>query len=98
MIVDLDEAAIAESRMFTEELVRLLGEAPPVYSVSPEVSREARREGRGLLPPPVFLPQARELTIPTRSGEMRMRVLAPEQDAAGVYLHLHGGGWVLRPL
>jgi acetyl esterase len=94
VIVDLDAAAIAESKVFTEELVRLLADDPPVYTVPPEESRRARREGRGLLPPPVFLPQARELTVSARSGEMRLRVLAPEQEAAGVYLHLHGGGWV----
>jgi acetyl esterase/lipase len=94
VIVDPDEAAIAESKVFTEELVRLLADDPPVYAVPPEVSRQARREGRGLLPPPVFLPHARDLVIPARSGELRLRVLAPEEEAAGVYLHLHGGGWV----
>lgn len=95
MIVDPDEAAIAESRVFTEELVRLLADEPPIYAVPAEVSRRARREGRSLLPPPLFLPQARDLAIPARSGELRVRVLAPEEEAAGVYLHLHGGGWVV---
>ena len=95
MIVDLDQAAIAESRKFTETLVQLLADEPAVYTVPPDVSRRVRREGRGPLPPPVFLPQARDLTIPARSGELRLRVLAPEGDATGVYLHIHGGGWVL---
>jgi acetyl esterase len=94
VIDGLDDAAIAESRVFTEELVRLLADDPPVYAMPPEVSRKARREGRSILPPPVFLPQARDLTIPTRSGERRARVLAPEGEAAGAYLHFHGGGWV----
>jgi acetyl esterase len=94
VIVDLDDAAIAESKVFTEELVRLLAEDPPVYTLPPEVSRRARREGRSLLPPPVFLPQARDVSIPARSGQLRLRVLAPEQEATGVYLHIHGGGWV----
>jgi acetyl esterase len=94
LIDGLDDAAIAESRVFTEELTRLLADEPPVYAVPPEASRRARREGRGPLPPPEFLPQARDLSIPTRSGERRLRVLAPEQEAAGLYLHFHGGGWV----
>jgi acetyl esterase/lipase len=94
VIVDLDDAAIAESKVFTEELVRLLAEDPPVYTVPPEISRRVRREGRGILPPPVFLPQAHDLTIAARSGELRVRVLAPEDEATGLYLHLHGGGWV----
>ncbi len=68
MIVDLDEAAVAESKVFTEELVRLLADDPPVYTVPPEVSRQARREGRSILPPPVFLPQARDLVDPGALG------------------------------
>jgi acetyl esterase len=93
-MVDLDDAAIAESKVFTEELVRLLAEDPPVYTVPHEISRRARREGRSILPAPVFLPQAHDLTIAARSGELRVRVLAPKDEATGVYLHLHGGGWV----
>jgi acetyl esterase len=90
----LHEAAIAESRSFTEALVELLADEPPVYTVSPDVSRRARREGRSLLPPPQFLPHARDLTIPARSGDLRLRLLLPEREAAGAYLHIHGGGWV----
>jgi acetyl esterase len=33
--------------------------------------------------------------MPTRGGSIRIRVLAPEAEVVGVYLHLHGGGWVL---
>jgi acetyl esterase len=94
VIVELDEAAIAESRTFTAALVELLAGEPSVYDLPPEVSRRARREGRSLLPPPVFLEHARDLTIPARSGELRLRVLAPEEEATGGYLHIHGGGWV----
>ena len=34
------------------------------------------------------------MTIPTRGGEIRLRVLAPDRTV-GAYLHIHGGGWVL---
>ncbi len=67
----------------------------PVCDVPPEVSRRVRREGRGIWPPPEFLPQARDQVIPGRDGEIRLRVLRPEREATGVYFHLHGGGWVL---
>jgi len=43
----------------------------------------------------VFLSQARDLSVRARSGAIRVRVLAPEEKATGVYLHIHGGGWVL---
>jgi acetyl esterase len=91
----LDEAALAEMRAFNEELERLIASQELVNKVPPEVSRRIRREGRGIFPGPVFLPQARELTIPGRGGEIRLRILAPEEEVTGVYLHIHGGGWVL---
>jgi acetyl esterase len=91
----LDEAALAESRAFNDWLTRVLAEQPSAHTVPPEVTRLARREGRSIWPQPVFLPQARELAVPARSGDVRVRVLAPEGEATGVYLHFHGGGWVL---
>jgi acetyl esterase len=91
----LDEAALAETRAFNEEIAFRLSQQPSVHTVPPEDARQARREGRSVFPPLEFLPQARDITVPTRHGEIRLRVLAPEGEAAGVYLHIHGGGWVL---
>ena len=91
----LDEATLAEARSFNEALAEVLAEQPQVHSVPPERSRRARREGRSVWPKPVFLSQARDLSVHARSGAIRMRVLAPEEKATGVYLHIHGGGWVL---
>jgi acetyl esterase len=94
--VTIDEAMLAESRAFNEMLEQLLAaEEQSVDQVPPEVSRTARREGRSIFPPPIFLPQAREIVAPTRAGETRVRVLAPEEEATGLYIHIHGGGWVL---
>ena len=95
MTAVLDDTALAESRAFNEELERLLATQPSAHTVPPEVTRRARREGRSIWPQPVFLPQARELRVPTRAGEIRVRILSPETAATGVYVHLHGGGWVL---
>jgi acetyl esterase/lipase len=91
----LDEATLAEARSFNEALAEVLAQQPQVHTVPPERSRRARREGRSVWPQPVFLPQARDLSIRARSGAIRVRVLAPEEKATGVYLHIHGGGWVL---
>jgi acetyl esterase len=87
---------LAETRAFNAELEPLLAAAPTIVDHSPTEVRRARREGQGPYPPPmVFLPEARDHTIPGRHGDIRLRVLSPEQDALGVYLHLHGGGWVV---
>ena len=66
-----------------------------MHTLPPEVVRQGRRDGKSVFPPLEFVPHARDMTIPTRNGEIRLRVLAPEGEAAGVYLHIHGGGWVL---
>jgi len=86
--------ALAEMRAFNERLAEQLATLPPVHLAPVEETRAARREGRGWLPPPVFLPQARDVTIPARGGDLRLRVLPPEGEARGLYLHCHGGGFV----
>lgn len=87
--------ALAEAREFNAKLEALLAAQPSITTLPPAVTRRVRREGRGIFPPPVFLPEARDLTIPARSGTLRLRVVAPKGAARGVYLHLHGGGWTL---
>jgi acetyl esterase len=87
--------ALAEARAFNEHLEKLLAKQASVHTVPVEVTRRVRREGKGIFPPPVYLPRARDLVIPGRAGEIRLRVLAPETAPAGVYLHIHGGGWTL---
>ncbi len=91
----VDDAALVETRAFNEDLKLRLAQMPPVHTVPPELVRQGRREGRSVFPPLEFLPQARDIFVPTRGGEIRLRVLAPDGEAAGVYLHVHGGGWVL---
>lgn len=86
---------LEETRAFNGQLAQLLATLPPLESVPIEVTRRVRTEGGGVFPAPALLPQARELTVPARGGELRLRMLAPEGEPAGVYLHLHGGGFCL---
>jgi acetyl esterase/lipase len=90
-----DAELLAETRAFNAQLEALLAEAPRVYEIPIEESRAGRRDGRGPFPPPVYLPQARDLTIPSRGGDLRLRILAPESESTGVYLHIHGGGFAV---
>jgi acetyl esterase/lipase len=89
------EQLLAETRAFNAELERLLATLPSVHTVPPEETRRARREGRGIYPPPVFLPEAQTLTIQGASEPVSLRIIAPEGDSRGAFLHLHGGGWTL---
>jgi acetyl esterase len=58
------------------------------------VTRQLRREGNGPFPPPTFSDRAETLTIEGKHGPIGLRVIAPSRPK-GVYLHIHGGGWVI---
>jgi len=91
----LGSDSVEETQAFNEELTRLLAAAPPLESVPPAVTRELRRKGEGFLPAPVYSPRASWLEIPSRAGGLRLRVVPPQGEATGAFLHVHGGGWVL---
>jgi acetyl esterase len=74
----------------------MLATIPPVHTVPPEQTRRDRREGRGIFAAPVFLPEARTLSIAGPAGPIQLRMLVPTPgQPQGAFLHLHGGGWTL---
>jgi acetyl esterase len=89
------KSQVDQTRAFNAQLQQVLRTQPSLHTEPPETTRAARRDGRSVFPAPVFLPQARDVQIPTRRGTILGRVLAPEGAPTGVYLHIHGGGWVL---
>jgi acetyl esterase len=89
------DALLAETRAFNAELERLLATLPPVTSRPPQETRQARREGKGIFPAPVFLPEARTIEIDGPAGPVPIRIIATERAPTGAFLHIHGGGWVL---
>lgn len=93
--VTFDDAHLEESRQFNRALEDLLAQVPAVHTVEPAVTREARAKGTGTFPAPEVVPEGRDRTIPGPAGDIRLRTFVPPGDVAGVYLHLHGGGWVL---
>lgn len=89
------ETLLAETRAFNVELERLLATEPSVHTVPPEQTRRDRREGRGVFPPPVLLPNARTIEIRGPGGPLPLRIIAPDREPTGAFLHIHGGGWTL---
>jgi acetyl esterase len=73
---------------------QVLATMPPVHTVEPAVSRRQRAEGNSMIPVPEKLDHAIDRTIPGPAGEIPLRMIVPD-DAGGVYLHIHGGGWTL---
>ncbi len=89
------EPLLAQTREFNAELERLLGTIPAVNTLPPDETRRARREGRGIWPAPVFVPEARVVEIDGPGGPLGLRIIAPEREPTGTFLHFHGGGWTL---
>jgi acetyl esterase len=89
------DAIAADTTALNEAMVGLMTPLPDWWNVGAETTREGRRQGRGPFPAPVLSPRARTVVITGRDGnEIPLRVIAPDQPR-GVYLHIHGGGWVL---
>jgi len=88
-------AVAAETRALNKKLIELMTPLPEWWDVGAERVREARRLGEGAFPAPAMSERAHTRTIEGRDGRrIPLRVLAPD-NPRGVYLHIHGGGWVL---
>ncbi len=101
MICSLDptqfspDAVSPETRMLNETMVKLLTPMPNWWVVGAQETRAARRRGDPPFPPPIMSSRARVCRIPGPDGtDIPLRVIAPDTPR-GVYLHIHGGGWVL---
>ena len=81
----------AETAAFNAQLLATLSALPDPWSFPPHVVRAARAEGKGPFPLEPKLDRARW----EEQDGVRLRVIAPQgRPARGVYLHIHGGGWM----
>jgi acetyl esterase/lipase len=91
-----DAAIDPATRALNAKMVELMTPLPEWWITSAEAMRAARRRGDGPFPAPVMSPRASNRRIKGRAGnEITLRVLPPKGAPRGVYLHIHGGGWVL---
>lgn len=89
------DAVAEETRALNATLIKLMTPLPEWWVVGAEATRESRRRGDGPFPAAVKSPRARMLSIPGKDGnDIPLRIIAPD-NPRGVYLHIHGGGWVL---
>jgi len=84
----------SETAAFNAKLEEQLAALPPLYHFPPQVIRQARAAGQGPFGPVVRIDWAQERTIAGPGGPLPIRVFVP-QLVTGVYLHLHGGGFVI---
>ncbi len=89
-----DEAVSQETRAFNAGLQELLMSQPDTSQFTPDQIRTARREGKSWLGPVVYSDYAQTITIDGPGGDLDLRTIKVD-GSNGVYLHIHGGGWVL---
>ena len=89
-----DAAISAETAKLNAQMIDLMTGLPDWWNVGAEATREAAG-GEGRFPPascqPALAPSSSKATT---AIEIPLRLIAPAQPR-GVYLHIHGGGWVL---
>jgi acetyl esterase/lipase len=87
------ESISAETAKFNEWLEAALAEGPALHEVPPALTRQARLEGKGLLPSGGPLDGSDWRPAPTEAGEVR--ISPPKGDPSGIFIHIHGGGWTI---
>lgn len=67
------------------------------FHIGAQEYRKRRAEGKTAFPKPTLLPKAKLVEIPSRDEgrSIKLRCFIPEGKIRGIYLHMHGGGWVL---
>ncbi|MEZ5877611.1 MAG: alpha/beta hydrolase fold domain-containing protein [Tepidamorphaceae bacterium] len=92
-----DPASIsAETKAINAGILKALAGLPDMWSFPPQVIRDRRAQGLGPFPLVDPVATARDQEISGRDGKIPLRIYAPQKrDSRGVYLHIHGGGWVL---
>jgi acetyl esterase len=73
---------------------KALASSPPIHTLDPALIRAQREAGKGPWGKLVLVDEAEDRVIPGPEGDIRIRVFVPD-EVRGVYLHFHGGGWVL---
>jgi acetyl esterase/lipase len=90
-----DPASIdPETAAFNQKIGKELSAMPPLYQFEPQVIRDARAAGYSIFGPIKHLEEAHDRMVPGPAGDIPIRVFIPDK-AAGVYMHIHGGGFML---
>lgn len=76
-------------------IIATLTGTPDPWDVPVPDQRLARNEGRSIFGELRTSPRAENGSVATSVGELATRVFRPEAEPEGLYIHFHGGGWVL---
>ncbi|MES2482445.1 MAG: alpha/beta hydrolase [Pseudomonadota bacterium] len=68
---------------------------PALSAGTPADARNLTAAGRAALGKGPEMHEVKDLTLPSRGGPLRARLLRPTRDVEGLVVYLHGGGWVI---
>lgn len=94
MLVEVDDSVLEEAREMNALVEAVLASAPSIHTLDPVETRRQRATGEGIFPAPQLSDRAVNRTIKSRGGDLTLRVFESPNPSA-VFLHIHGGGWVL---
>jgi acetyl esterase/lipase len=90
-----DDAIPEETAKFNQRVIDAISSGPELWDMDRNLVRQARREGKGVFPLEAFDPDAETIEIDGRGGKIPLRIIRPAAGKErGVFLHIHGGGWV----
>ena len=90
-----DPASIdPETAAFNPKIEKELSAMPPLYQFEPQVIRDAHAAGYSIFGPIKHLEEAHDRMVSGPAGDIPIRVFIPDK-ATGVYMHMHGGGFML---
>ena len=89
-----DAAISEETRAVNAAVIAAAGQLPDWWDIGAPAFRALRAAGGAPFPPLARSARAHDLTIAGPGGPLGLRVI-PANPAHGVFLHVHGGGWVL---
>lgn len=88
------EAVDSKTVKFNKRLEELLATMPRGYLRTPQEVREDRESGKSWMGPIRRLDEGQDRVVRGLDREVPVRVFVPD-EVHGVYLHMHGGGFVL---
>ncbi len=88
------EAISTETAAFNAQVEAMFTGVPPAWTRPPQETRDARERGEGMWGPLILADEAQDRMLSMPTGDVPVRLFIPDR-IDGIYLHIHGGGWVL---
>ena len=89
-----DATPDAENAGVNQMIIGAMRAGKPWNAMAAQELRDFLASGNSPLGTPVYSEKATSRTIPGPAGPLTLRTFIPEK-IDGVYLHIHGGGWVI---